>query len=306
VFVVTRKRRTLLTLVAIVALMTLAALVLSGPKEPTYCGKSLTAWLMSYRTPIGAMAPTVSQEAANAIRHIGTNGLPCLLHWVQEDPTLPPWKQKIFDVVYRWKLGDPDREFLLRSLAERQLRAGYAIWGFVILGEAARSAIPDLVRVANEGSPMCANGAACALGYLGKDAVAPLLSLITNAASPGRHQALTSLGQMRYVGTKVHPGIVLLIQYLKDPELGPGAADILGRLHLEGDISVPALTECMQSTNQRLRFWGAIGLGRFGPDARPALPGLIKMLEDPELEVRTEATNALQIISPETLAKKPD
>lgn len=273
-------------------------------REPVYQGKSLSGWLRVYRRPIGAMAPGVSPEAAEAIRHIGTNALPFLVSWLQERQELPAWKQKVFSVVYRWKLGAPGREILLEWVAGRQLRAGRAFWGFVILGEAARSAVPDLERVAHGADRLSAAAAITALGYVGPEGLRPLLSMITNSAFPLRKEAMGSLSQMRYLGANAHPAIVLLIQSLGDPDLAPAAADGLGRLRLESEISVPALAQCMNSTNPQLRMWGALSLGRFGGSARAAVPGLVKTLDDPEADVRREATNALELVAPEVLGRR--
>jgi len=41
----------------------------------------------------------------------------------------------------------------------------------------------------------------------------------------------------------------------------------------------------------------------FGPDARIAVPALVELLNDPDLEVRGRATNALKAIDPEAAAK---
>ena len=61
-----------------------------------------------------------------------------------------------------------------------EFRAARARWGFEILGAAALPAIPDLLRVENQGNPASSPAATQALAYLGKDALPPLVALITN------------------------------------------------------------------------------------------------------------------------------
>jgi hypothetical protein len=279
----------------------LAITLWQSGRDPKYGGKSLSDWLRLYRQPIGAKVPMVSQEAADAVRHIGTNVLPFLVTWMEEQPDMPPWRENLFAIVYGWKLGTPVRQVLLESIARRQLRVARAFMGFEILGETARGAVPDLVRIATSRNTRTAEPAIAALGYLGKDAIAPLCAMITNTAFPFKSSAITTLGQMGYLGTNMHPAIVLLIQCLHDSDLALSAADILGRLHLESDISVPALIECIHSPYPDRRTCGATSLGKFGQDARASVPRLTKLLNDPSAAVRAEARNALQLIAPEAL-----
>jgi hypothetical protein len=265
-------------------------------RQPSYKGKSLTEWLDLYRF---SWKTVPSQEAADAVRHIGTNALPLLVTWVQEAQDMPPWREHLLNLASHWNLGEP----LLESIASPQRRVTRAGWGFYILGEAARGAVPDLARVASERKSPSSEFAFMALGYLGKDALPPLLSMVTNTAFPPtlRLEALSSLGQMGHLGSDAHTAVVLLILCLDDPGLAPTAAKTLGRLHLESDITVPALIECTRSTNQGTRMQGVFGLEEFAPDARAAVPELTKLLSDPDFSVRCEATNALRLIAPEVL-----
>jgi HEAT repeat protein len=246
------------------------------------------------------MAPVVSGEAADAIRHIGTNALPLLVRWIQEPQDIPFWKVSLYSRVYRWNFQHPGRAELLEILIGRQMRPDRALSGFTILGLDARPAIPDLVQIVHSQTNASARYATSAMAYLGKDALTPLLNLATNQSSPLQGDAMVALGQMRYLGSEAHPAIMTLLDCLDDPKLGVGAADILGRLHLEGGLCVPALARCTESTNQTLRMWGAISLGRFGNPAKPATAKLTVLLNDPDQDVRDSATNALLIIAPET------
>ena len=201
-------------------------------REPRYEGNSLSEWLSLYRQPIGANTRIQSEEAADAVRHIGTNALPLLVTWVQEAQDLPPRRQRLFATVWGWSSGTPGRAVLLEFIGGRQLRAQRAFWAFEMLGETARGAVPDLARVAREAEGPTATSAVTALGYLGKDAVLPLLSLITNTARPLRirHQALISLREMEYLGTNANsanlrrrgraPGteMTALLHLLSDPD----------------------------------------------------------------------------------------
>jgi hypothetical protein len=299
---VNRERRLVLILLAGVALAGIAVILWRSEREPEYRGKKLSEWLKLYKQPVGAVAPVVSNEAADAVRHIGTNGLPFLLKWMREEQEvkLPRWEEWVFMRVWGWNVNSRARNMILEGLAGREFRAGRAIWGFIILGPKASPAVPDLVRMARSGNVESAKSATLALGYLGKNALQPLLTLAGDWEFPCRGEAMVAISDMRSLGTNAHPAVVFLLQMLKGPADAVGAADILGRLGLESELTVPALTECLQSTNAVLRMWGAISLGRFGERARGAVPELSKVLNDPDDNVRREATNALGKIAPES------
>ena len=87
--------------------------------------------------------------------------------------------------------------------------------------------------MAREGEVRTAASAVRALAFIGKDAVLPLLSLITNTARPLwlRRQALASLWQMEYLGTNANPAklrenghvprteATALVHLLSDPDV---------------------------------------------------------------------------------------
>lgn len=272
-----------------------------GSREPVYAGKPLSEWLRLYKQPNGAVAPVQPQEAADAVRQIGTNALPLLVTWVQEEQEVPPWRDHLFGLAYHWNFG----QGFLELIAGPQLHAAYAIRGFIILGEAGRGAVPGLARVAREGKQPSCELAIEALSYLGKDALPPILSMSTNSNLTLRRAALASLSQMRYLGTNARPAIVFLIQCLHNPDLARCAADTLGGLHLESGISIPALIECTRSTDRELRTRSVSDLEEFGPEARAAVPRLTELLRDPEASVRYAATNAVRAITSEVVSSAP-
>ncbi len=75
----------------------------------------------------------------------------------------------------------------------------------------------------------------------------------------------------------------------------------LGGIHQEPELVVPALTNCLSEAlplDVYTRIYCAEALGQFGTNATPAVPFLIKVLGDPNSNVRRAASNALQQISP--------
>ena len=266
---------------------------LTRQREPRYDGRSLSEWLRLHEQEV--MTRHFTGKPADAVRHIGTNALPFLVRWIQEYEMFPPWKVRLRN--YAANLGSPGGEILMETIAKRELRAVRAFSAFELLGEAAAPAIPDLVRVANQGNSGSSPAATAALVHLGKDALPPLLALMTDSTFPFRNEAMMSVGRMHYLGTNAHPAVVLLIQSLSDPHLATSAAKVLGNLRLESDITVPALVECTHSPQKLLRMCAANSLGKFGASARPAVPHITKLLVDTDDSVRMAATNTLALIT---------
>ncbi len=274
-----------------------------GEREPEYNGKKLSDWLREYNNQWPPWAPgAISQEAVDAVRHIGTNALPFLVKWIRDDKDVPKWKTKLYDIAYTCNSRFA-RTKALEIIAQRQLLAYRATWGFEILGQSAGAAIPELTQVARDGNAESAFGALTALSYVGKESIPSLLALANDRNFKSRIQAIGALGGMRRLGADAHPIVVCLIEHLKepDPKIVCATANVLGRLNLESEISVPALAGLLQSTDAGVRERGLANLRDFGDRARPILPQLLAALRDSNADVRRGATNALQIIAPEVL-----
>ena len=274
-----------------------------GEREPEYNGKKLSEWVREYQQPLGAQAPVISQEAADAVRHIGTNALPFLARWIRDDENMPKWKTKLFHIAYTWNTRSYTRNKALEIIAQRQLLARRATWGFEILGQSAGAAIPELTRVARDGNELSAFQAITALSYVGKDSIPPLLAFASDRDFKYRITAIGALGGMSRLGADAHPIVVCLIEHLKepDPKIVCVTANVLGRLNVESGISVPALAELIQSADAGVRELGLANLRDFGDRARPVLPQVIAALRDSNADVRRFATNAISRIAPEVL-----
>jgi hypothetical protein len=288
-------------MIATAIILGLSWFVLIHQREPRYNGRSLSEWLSLH-----AWRQRATEDgSADAVRHIGTNALPFLIRWVDQFQPMSPRQRRLSRmVVQRWGPETPGREFLMDLIIGRQLRAGRAISAFEILGETARDAAPELERIATRRDTRSAIAAIDALSCLRRAGFHPLLSVISNTALPLkiRDRALASVIGLGSLGTNARPTAVLLIRCLDDPQLATNAALTLGTLHLESDISVPALIECTRSTNATLRKIAVASLGEFGGNARAAVPQVTKLLDDPEVAVRREATSALEFITADTSA----
>ena len=138
-------------------------------REPRYNGRSLTDWLELCQ---GSRVPP--PEAADAVRHIGTNALPFLINWVDQYQPMSPWRQKLLMSVGQWRVGTPGKEVLMETISGRQNRAARAISAFEILGKTARDAAPDLEQIATRMDTDGPSIAIAALPHLGRAGLHPL------------------------------------------------------------------------------------------------------------------------------------
>ena len=138
------KRKVYLLLLAGAVLAPVLVVVFSREREPEYAGKRLSEWVEIYAaTGTVVSAQTQKEDAANAIRHIGTRAPPFLLKWMQYEPA--PWKSRLCDEVNRrLKLSLPlaDERKTRRALA--------AMNAFHVLGPQADRALPELTRLLND------------------------------------------------------------------------------------------------------------------------------------------------------------
>ncbi len=189
-----RKRRVYAVVIGVGVLVVLLVWSLSREREPEYGGKKLSEWVDRYAfcafLPPNLPSNSNSEaadEAADAIRQIGTNGLPYLLKWMRYET--PRWVTKLNSMLERINPG-------LMVSVEQKPPADSAAMAFRTLGRAAVQAIPELSRMLN--NPKANDGgvrAEVALEKLGKLGMPALLSVVTNrqAADHVRVSALAYL-----------------------------------------------------------------------------------------------------------------
>ena len=105
------------------------------------------------------------------------------------------------------------------------------------------------------------------------------------------------------MGTNAVAAVPVLVRCLKDcdPGLDITVVTALGDLGLEPDVVVPELSSGLEVPS--IRIGSACALGNFGILARPAIPALLRVLNDPDQHMRLVVTNALRKIAPEVLER---
>ncbi len=136
------KRQRLILILLAVLIAACLPLFFISPSEPSYQGKTVTAWLVQYRRSLVSNHPDADCQAA--IRAFGTNALPTLLRLAgAADNSL---KARLADFVNKQKLA---RIHMLRDFEKQE----NAYLGFQLLGDVAAPAVPSLVKLAKNSSP---------------------------------------------------------------------------------------------------------------------------------------------------------
>jgi hypothetical protein len=282
-----------------IALGLFAAIVLTiaiwpGEREPEYQGKKLSEWLKRYRS-----GGRERDEAAEAVRQIGSRAVPCLLSWM-DNGDLPAWKLRLFRLTAAHPRIITSRLFRkVMQLPNSDRNAFAAYQGFEILGPEAKAAIPALIRLTNDSaSPGKAHRALLALDAIGKDALPALLSALANEGQGNRRDIVYCIRDMGYLGTNAEPCVRVLAQCIKgaDQPVAVASAAALGTFRASPEIAIPALREASHSTNAYLRRSAVIAIGQFGDRARSAIPDLLEAMNDLDSTVRFAATDALNRI----------
>jgi len=184
-------------------------------------------------------------------------------------------------------------------------RAVGAVGAFRCLGSSASLAIPDLTQILHDPRAVeSRERAASVLGFLGKDALPSLVTVLTNEHT--RWLRIYALQGIAFMGTNAHSTIPVLLKHLRDDDeaVALNLAAILTRLEPEPDEVIPALVETLQDSRSSVRSLAAFYLGRFGASARSAAPSLIHLLNDADPNMRALATNALRAIDLHSFAEE--
>lgn len=243
-------------------------------REPRVGGKTLGEWLEQYYTSstpgrlVGSGPGTTNNRAAasearQAILKIGTNGIPALLARVRSIDS--PTYLRILDTVQRV----PWMPLKLSSAATRRNRAD---WGFVLLGGAGQTAVPELTALLSSPDPQVRSTAARCLGHIGAPA---------ESAIPAMLLLLSERNQ----------GIPIL-----------SAMDGLAEIRLRPDLVVPAMIEFIHGDRTSWNYSSPAlqVLRAYGSNAISAVPAIQAYLVDnPDGGQRDLAFNALERIDPE-------
>src|SRR5262249_52473162 len=149
------------------------------------------------------------------------------------------------------------------------------------------------------------NASMRALSYIGKEGLPPLLEVANGSNVTKSAAAASHICDMINLGTNARPAVPKVVSLLnaRDGTLAGKAANALGWGRIESSVVVPALAASVKnpSPNIFLRTHAAEALGKFGPEAKGAVPMLLEVLGDADGNLREAGTNALLKIAPEVI-----
>ncbi len=281
--------------------------------EPGYGGRTLSSWLRQlddgdYSHGLSWMAwhferSANQEEAAAAIRQMGTNSLPFLLRSITNQDSRLVAKLNDFLEKRKWswraiiirQQGPTHGGFWIPADGRRR----EAALAFEVLGPVARPAVPQLENALTN-SPAGPKDAALALAGIGPEGYAALTRTIVNWQAnndwPGMC-AVWALAAHHASAPGMIDAIVGVVTNRSSSEAGMSCW-ALGELRQEPQRVVPLLIASLQSSNSEPRWGASLGLANFGTNAASAVPALIQALNDSDATVRTRAQEALKTIDP--------
>ena len=211
--------------------------------------------------------------------------------WGLECPSMPD-RRAIFALA---NMGPEAMPYLLKLATNQSVDIQCdAVYLLSRMGTNALPAIPLLVQDIQNPSNRVAYMAARTVGdlRLSPQTVIPALTNAlehrrvlpptywTNGTDPQLFFYHFAFASVAAYGAKARPALPTLLAWLnkdQDPFLPQKAADALGKLALEPEVVVPALTKALDSRNPELVCSAAQSLGAYGPSATPAVPALIRV-----------------------------
>jgi len=154
--------------------------------------------------------------------------------------------------------------------------------------------------------------AARALGRTGQKeskVIAALAAALKDEDAAVRLKAVASLFELNEQATAQRPVVLpSLIEALRDKneEVQAGAAILIGKFGQDAREAVPDLMTLLKAAHVKARQNATYALAVIGPDARPALPIFLDLAKnDADVGVRTNALLAIGRIGPEASSAVP-
>jgi HEAT repeat protein len=208
-----RKTRRYLLIILFVAVAGIVAWLLLRPDpEPMYEGRPLSYWCYRYKRH-SSPDSKLQKQTETAIRTIGTNAIPTLLHWLKASDS--KFKLEIMDLAQKQNLVHV-------NFSDNSIQRVEAANGFECLGPIGKSAVPALVEIYNDNLSngdyyFFLRGAAVqTLGYIHSmpEVSVPLLTKSLSDPIIGiRYASAISLGAF---GNDAKPAVPELIKALSD------------------------------------------------------------------------------------------
>ena len=269
-----KRTRWLLGLAGVIILTALVARVIR-PSEPTYQGRTLSEWLRVYRE-----GPDRREQASMAVRQIGTNAFPFLLDWIAHDRPVSQLRNVVGHLLelVPWRLR-PAKWVDWASNEPGPSRPDLAELGLQILGDQARTLLPELTRLARDPASSWGTSvhAIRCMNYIGKAAVPYLSAQLADTNAPYRGNVILLMCGLPTVCSNLDVFLPPLIRCLDDPDPTVRRSTFEGldfMAHRPGAV-IPFLET----------------LGEYGSQARPAIPVLLPLAARWQVDFRDPNLN---------------
>ncbi|WP_160164689.1 HEAT repeat domain-containing protein [Pedosphaera parvula] len=263
-----RKRSQIVFAVFVIAILGIITWGVLSSHEPVHAGKPLSAWCEQYGTnhwPHPGSDSEKQAQAETAIQYIGTNAFPTLLVMLRANDS-SPWKRRLLALAYKQHL-----------FKIQHVQAWRQNWQ-----------------------------AACAftaLGAKGSNAVPALIELYNNPPSaPSQRYTAMTLGNIGPAAKAAIPSLIQAAEHSGETEVRAYAINALSQIRPEPGLVLPTLIKCLNDSST-VQNEAMDALIAFGPGARPAVPTLIQLLQNPNTDIVSHAQKSLSQIDPAAAAK---
>lgn len=220
----------------------------TGQREPKYNGRELSEWATLYQQSILVHDPVTQKLAIDAAHQTRNQLVPYAVKLLRQPPSW--WRtalvQRLINSGYANRV--PGGLWVYLNSDPARIGATY----FAMLGSDANSAVPELVSVLKQTkSGHVSSRAVYALCYIGPAGQARLAETFADLAAPNRRGTAYNIESLEKQGVIVDDLVPALIKGLADSdhEVAKATAYSLGEMAIEADLVVPALTNCLRSTD---------------------------------------------------------
>jgi hypothetical protein len=236
--------------------------------EPSYNGKPLSEWLLILKLGYTSAGERAEREdAREAIRQMGTNAIPTLLHILGANDRNKGW------VLSRLKSPGFRKMYHNQNVTTDDLQ-DTGVEAFGLLGTNAISAIPKINKLFGDWETC--SPAARVLAGLGPEGVAALTNGLASENDDIRGVTIWAIGEKSSMDSNTIARI--MIASLKDPHNRWSAAKYLGGK--DPAMAIPALLPLLDvnpKTDSASIVNAALSLSSYGAAAKVAVPKLLSL-----------------------------